>query len=421
MRAVTQVFGAKVVDYALKFAVSVLIARYLGPADKGVLSFATLVVTWIVTIGNLGFFDANIYLLGSRRYSLSEAAMTSFALSLVSGLLYALLLFVIVGFRFVRWPVGRPEVLFILLTAIPLNILVNNSFSILQGISWFKLYNVLTVAGSLVYLLTVLAARHLAQDHLVGIVVATVGSNIFAAATLAICLGKAANWKLRFSSRYLKEGLLYGIRGHLRMLLVLFTQMFDQFVVGALLAPTYLGWYSVAVGLSAGLLMLPDSVSLVLFPRVAANQTSGAALTARACRCTVLVMVAGAVGGFVLGRPGIALLYGKQFLPSAIPFYIMLVAIIFQAASRILRNYFYGVGRPQLTLWSSGAAALVTATAIFPLVRSFGMVGAAASALLAHGVGAVVDLIVAVRLSAAPARQFVLPQRTDFQIAAWKP
>jgi O-antigen/teichoic acid export membrane protein len=134
----------------------------------------------------------------------------------------------------------------------------------------------------------------------------------------------------------------------------------------------------------------------------------------------VLVMAAGAVAGFVLGRPGIALLYGKQFLPAATPFYILLIAIIFQAASRVLRNYFYGMGRPQLTLWSSGAAALVTATAIFPLVRSF-VVGAAAGALLAHGVGAVVDLVVAVRLSAAPKRQFVLPQKANFQIAAWKP
>ena len=421
MRLVTQVFTTKVADYILKFVISVLIARALGPSDKGILTFALLVVTWIVTFGNLSFFDANIYFLGSRRYSLSEAAMTSFALSSVSGLLYALLLFVIVAFRFVRWPIGKPEVFFILLTTIPFNILACNLASILQGLSWFKLYNILIIAFSTVYLLLVLAASHLAQDRLLGIVVATVGSNVFAATALVICLGKAANWKLRFSSRYLKEGLLYGIRGHLRVLLMLFTQMFDQFVVGALLASTYLGWYSVAVGLSAGLLMLPDSVAMVLFPRVAANQTSGATLTARACRCTVLVMAAGAVAGFVLGRPGIALFYGKQFLPAATPFYILLIAVIFQAASRVLRNYFYGMGRPQLTLWSSGAAALVTATAVFPLVRSFGMVGAAASALLAHGVGAVVDLIVAVRLSATPTRQFVLPQKADFQIAAWKP
>ena len=123
----------------------------------------------------------------------------------------------------------------------------------------------------------------------------------------------------------------------------------------------------------------------------------------------------------MLGRPGIALLYGRQFLPSTTPFYILLIAVIFQAASRVLRNYFYGMGRPQLTLWSAGAAALVTATAVFPLIKNFGMVGAAASALLAHGVGAVVDLVVAVRLSTKPARQFVLPQKTDFRLAAWRP
>ncbi|MGA2221947.1 MAG: hypothetical protein ABSH21_09250, partial [Verrucomicrobiia bacterium] len=99
MRLVTQVFTTKVADYILKFAISVLIARALGPSDKGILAFALLVITWIVTFGNLSFFDANIYLLGSRRYSLSEAEMTSFVLSSVSGLLYALLLFVIVAFR----------------------------------------------------------------------------------------------------------------------------------------------------------------------------------------------------------------------------------------------------------------------------------------------------------------------------------
>src|ERR1035441_1778100 len=119
MRTVSHVFGTKVVDYLLKFITSILITRTLGPSDKGILTFAMLVVTWTVTFGNLSFFDANIYLLGSRKFSLSEAAMTSFVLSLVSGLLYALLLLAIVGFRLVHWPVGNPWVFFALLMTIP--------------------------------------------------------------------------------------------------------------------------------------------------------------------------------------------------------------------------------------------------------------------------------------------------------------
>jgi O-antigen/teichoic acid export membrane protein len=122
MRTVSHVFGTKVVDYLLKFGISILITRTLGPSDKGILTFATLVATWTVTFGNLSFFDANIYLLGSRRFSLSEAAMTSFALSLVSGFLYAALLFVIVWFRFVHWSVGDPWVFFALLMTIPFTI-----------------------------------------------------------------------------------------------------------------------------------------------------------------------------------------------------------------------------------------------------------------------------------------------------------
>ena len=185
MRTVSHVFGTKVVDYLLKFITSILITRMLGPSDKGIWTFAMLVVTWTVTFGNLSFFDANIYLLGSRRFSVSEAAMTSFVLSLASGLLYALLLFVVVRFRLVHWPMDNPRVFFALLMTIPFNILANNSTSILQGLSWFKLYNFLTVTGSFVYLAAVVAAKYLAENRLAGIIAATVGSNIFIAALLA--------------------------------------------------------------------------------------------------------------------------------------------------------------------------------------------------------------------------------------------
>jgi O-antigen/teichoic acid export membrane protein len=421
MRTVSHVFGTKVVDYLLKFITSILITRTLGPSDKGILTFAMLVVTWTVTFGNLSFFDANIYLLGSRKFSLSEAAMTSFVLSLVSGLLYALLLLAIVGFRLVHWPVGNPWVFFALLMTIPFNILANNSTSILQGLSWFKLYNLLTVTGSSVYLLAVVAARYLAQDRLAGIVAATVGSNIFVAAVMVFCLGRAANWKLRFSGRYLKEGLLFGLRGHVRVLLTQITVRFDQFVLGAMLEPIYLGWYSVAAGLSEGLLMLPDSVGMLLFPRVAAEPNTAAVLAARACRCTLLVTLAAAAALALCGKLLIGVLYGQRFLPATTPLHLLCGAIVFQSASRVLRNYFYGVGRPQLSLWSTGSAGVVIAVLIFPLVKAYGMVGAALTSLVAQAIGAAVDVLLATRVSATPPSQFIFPQRTDLRLAVWKP
>jgi len=421
MRTVSHILGTKVVDYSLKFGTSILISRTLGPSDSGVLTFAMLVVTWTVTFGNLGFFDANIYLLGSRRFSLSEATMTSFVLSLVSGLLYALLLLAIVGFRLVHWPTSSPWVFFALLMTIPFSILANNSTAILQGLSWFKLYNLLTVTGSFLYLLAVIAARYLAQDHLVGIVAATVGSNIFIAAVMVFCLGKAANWKLRFSGRYLKEGLLYGLRGHGGVLLMIIAMRCDQFALGAMLAPVYLGWYSVAAGLSSGLLMAADSVGMLLFPRVAAEPNTAAVLAARVCRCTLLVTLATAAALALCGKLLIGVLYGQRFLPATPPLYLLCGAIVFQSASRVLRNYFYGVGRPQLSLWSTGASSAALVALIFPLVKAYGMIGAALASLMAQAVGAAVDVLLATRVSATPLSHFIFPHKADLRLAAWKP
>ena len=421
MKVVSQIFGTKIMDYALKFCVSVLIARALGPTDKGVLTFAQLVVTWIVTVGNLGVYDANIFLLGSRRFPVAEVTASTIVISLLSGIVYAVALAGVIYCHWVHWKVGHTAVVYILACAIPFNILINNGTAVLQGLNLFKSYNAFTILTSLTGLAGVLCVIWVTNQRLVGFALVLLIAPLLNVSVLIIYWGRLTKWKLRFSRQYLKESLHYGLRGHLRVLLMLFAQMFDQFVVGTLLAANYLGWYSVAVSLSTGLIMLPDSVGIILFPRVASDQSTGAALTARACRCTILVMAVGAAVGIAFGRPAVGLLYGKKFLPAATPLYILLIAVIFQATSRILRNYMYGMGRPQLTLWSSGAAAIVTATAMYPLVKNFGMMGAAIGALSAQGVGAVVDLIMAVRLSDMPTRQFVLPQRTDLRLAAWKP
>lgn len=51
--------------------------------------------------------DANVFLTGSRKFSVVEVTWTSLVVSLASGLLYAVLMFALVFLRWVNWPVGR--------------------------------------------------------------------------------------------------------------------------------------------------------------------------------------------------------------------------------------------------------------------------------------------------------------------------
>jgi O-antigen/teichoic acid export membrane protein len=269
-------------------------------------------------------------------------------------------------------------------------------------------------------LVGVLVVMWAASQRLLGIAWVTVASNFLGALVLSVYLARRAGWKFPFSKTFLRESFLYGLRGHARVLLMQITVRFDQFALGALLEPKYLGWYSVSVGLAEGLQMLPDSVGMILFPRVASEPGAAGALAARACRCTLLVTLAAAAALALCGKPFVWLLYSKQFLPAVTPLQVLCAAIVFQTASRVLRNYLYGIGRPQLSLWSTGAAAIATVALIFPLVKAYGMVGAALTSLLAQALGAAVDVYLAKRLSGLPAAQFIFPQRSDLRLAARK-
>jgi O-antigen/teichoic acid export membrane protein len=416
MKTVSHVFGTKVVDYLLKFTTSVLIARYLGPSDKGILSFATLVVTWTVMLGNLSLMDANIFLMGSRKFEQEEATPILLVMSILSGLFYGSILLCLVWFHWVNWPVGDGMVFCILLLTIPVSLVLNNSTTVIQGLGWFTAFNVLTVAASATFFTWVLIVIFVAHNRLLGVVSALVGSNFLSAVAVTIYLMKRSQRAVRLSLAYLKAALTYGLRSHLRLCLSQLSARLDQYVLGVLLPPAYLGWYATAVGLREGLLLVPESISVVLFPWVARNQSQAAVLTARVCRVTLAAMAAASLIAGVMSRPVIGMIYGARYLPAVAPFYWLLAAGLFQAVSRVLINYIYGIGRPQLSAWSSAACAVVSVGFIFPLVKSYGMIGAALTTLLAYAAGAMVDLVIVRRLSRLPVSEFLVIRKGDFSL-----
>jgi len=416
MKLVTQVFSTKVVDYGLKFVASVLIARYLGPSDKGVLAFATLVVSWVTTFGGFSLADATVYLVGRRDFSAGEAAAAMFVFSITAGLLYAVVAFMLVYFGLVRWPVGDRPVFYLLLSLMPVQLAVTHLTSIVQGLNRFKAYNVFTLINSAAFLLAVLLVIGVARNRLMGVAQAMIVCAALNALLLVIYLIRLAPWRLRSLLPFLKQGFYFGIRGHLNVILDTINRRFDQLALGAMMNPIELGWYSIAASISEVPQLLPDSIGTVLFPRVAGNASGAGSLTARACRVTVLAMAAATIVIVVGATPLIRFLYGDRFLPAVKPLIYLAPSILFLSLSKILTKYIYGVGRPHLAVWATGISAVVTIALIFPLIRRYGMVGAAAASSIAYGVGALCNLILTVRLSGASIWDFIVPRKPDFQL-----
>src|SRR2546427_9169044 len=141
MKAVHSVFAAKVADFVVRFTTSVLLARWLGPADRGVLTFASLTVMWTVTFGNFTLTEAAVYLLNSGAATAPTAAATLALFSAVAGTLYAVALAAVVHFGVVHWPVGEVGLFYLLLALVPVGLMANNLMAILQALRRYNAYN----------------------------------------------------------------------------------------------------------------------------------------------------------------------------------------------------------------------------------------------------------------------------------------
>jgi O-antigen/teichoic acid export membrane protein len=417
MKPTAEVFATKVADFGLRFVASVLVARFLGPTEKGVLTFALLVVTWAALFGNFGFTDAAIYFLGRREFPVGQAATVMLVFSVVAGSLYSVALFGLVHLEMVRWPVGDLRAFYLLLSLIPFTMLANNFIGVLQGLEVFKSYNFFSILRSLSALVAVLLAVRLANSPLMGIVYATIASTVVSTLLLAVYLGKVAGWRLQFSPRFLGQSFRYGLRTQVATILQNVNLRFDQFVLGLTLDPIQLGWYSIASSISELPQLLPDSIGIVLLPRIAGNRVTAASLTARSCRFTVFMMLMATAILVGLAGPLISLVYGAAFAPAARAFLFLAPSIVFLSISKILSKYMCGIGRPGLCIWPTAVASLVTVVLIYPMVIHHGMIGAAITSSIAYGVRAIIDLAITVKLSATRVQDFLMPRRVDFNIA----
>lgn len=418
MKQVSGVFGTKVLDYAMRFATAVLIARWLGPADKGVLTFAMLLVVWTSLLGDFSLMDAHIFLMGSRQFSIGEATVTSLVISLVMGTFY------VAGWLAATW-MGLMKVeavhllvFCLLFLSIPFNLFVNSVTCILQGSGKFVVFNRVTLSRAAISLLLVAAAVAIwTRPSLTAIAVAVLAGNVINALVAGTVAIRVGNQQLRFSWEYLRAAARYGIRSYPRLVLSQMAVKLDQLLLGMMLAPVFLGWYSIALSIGEGLLMLPEAISVVLFPRVAGDRANADALMSRACRVNLMAMIV-AVGIIaLLAQPLILVIYGQSFLESVQPLHVLLGATLLRSVSRILINYVYGVGRPQLAIISVGVAAGVMLALMVPLIRQWGMMGAALASLAGYACGTVADLIIIRRISSVRLADLLIPRVSDWKLS----
>jgi len=392
------------IPYLVGFIAIPFIVRGLGPDRFGLLS-----ILWII-IGYFGFVDLGLgrattkyvaEFLGKDEKDRVPAYVSSTVwMQLVLGVLGTGILLVVAPWLVERvlkippayWGEARSS-LRIIAFSLPVVLLSSSFRGILESAQRFDLVNAVKVPGSILFYLIPLLGIFLGF-RLPGIVLLLVLSRVL---TLAAWMAMAfkvlpglrgfvsLNWGV------VRSLLTFGGWVSLSSALYAVTNSLDRLLIGSLLGTKDVTYYSTPLEAVNRLGIIPGSISLTLFP--AFSSLDGAsedrrvrALYAKAVKFTFLSV--GLLSVFVVfySEPFLRLWLGTDFAArSAWTFRILAVGFLISSLAGIPYNFLQGIGRADLATKLQLVELGIFLALAWPLIRAWGIEGAALAMVLKSG------------------------------------
>lgn len=409
----------------LMFAVAVVsgivVARGLGPEGRGIYAIALLFPSLLAGLGSMGMNTASIYFISKHPEERGSVTGTALLYSACSGLTLALLL---AAFS------GRISASFLhdggagfILAAAPLLLLlmlfetfycvfmasrdIGNiaAMQALKNFSHLALISALLFFGTLTVLNTILSQS--------------------AAAAAALLLGFSALRRkgifsgIAFQWPVFRRMASFGLRQHIGTAAQLLNYRADMFIAAALLSPYQVGLYSVSLAMAEMLWHLPNAAAQVLYPKTAASTKEEAdRFTPDVARHVFFITLLPAAAIWAAAAPLTGLLFGREFLPAAVPIKMLLPGAVLLSISKVLGSHLSSRGYPQYNSTASTVSLISSVALCLLMIPRWGLSGAAAATSISYLANLAVMLYFFRQVSGRGPAEIFLPQKSDIKFYA---
>lgn len=387
-RPLTASFSVSLAIQAANVVTGIILARTLGPHDRGALAAVILWPSLLATVGSLGLPEAVTYYAaraGARHKTLLGTSLAIASVESVAMVLIGILLIpVVLG----HLGAGTVRLALIFLAFVPINLFTLALMGILNGLQRFTAFHALRAIVVLVAAAAVVALAAAGSLRPATAALAYLGANAATLLAATILLVREGELGFCVSRRTAKDLLSFGLRSQTSGVSSILNERLDQLVISTVLAPAKLGLYVVAVTLTSLISLVGSSVAMVALP-VLARLRSAPEQIAPARRLIALTLGLStlvAVPMTVFAPQLVELFFGRSFRAAEGPARILLVAAVLLSTSRALGAILKALGRPLQAGLADAIALVVTVTTLAALLPLLGLVGAAVSSLLAYGV-----------------------------------
>lgn len=371
----------------LNAASGVLLARALGPHDRGIVAAVILWPALVVTVGYFGISESLTYY-AARGVEPGRLIGTAVALCVAQSVVLTAVAAGVVLFA-LRHDGSHAVVLGLrYLVYVPLFLVGDYAIRTLQGLARFGIFNILrllvpavTTAGIVILYVAGRVSEGTA-------IIPSLCSYALLAGIGAAALAKRPRSRVEWDAGLARSAVMYAARSHIANLASLANQRLDQVVIALFLTPAQLGLYVVAVTLTSGAPIIAASIAAIVLPTVAslANPVDRRVAASRYVRLTVVGTLVVTVPLLVLAPRVIALFFGHGFVAVANVNRILLVGAAFLALGQTLRALLLALGRPLDVGKAELLALLVTLPGLAALLPLLALEGAAITSVVAYAV-----------------------------------
>ena len=398
---------------------SIIVARILGPENKGILALAILLPTFLVVLANMGIPQSTAYFLAKKVFDKRIVLGNTILISLVLGGLSLIIgLVIILFFQDLVLPNVPKSYALTALIIVPLSLFYNNLKNIFLGLQKIYAFNFFSITPDILSFVLSLFALIILDLGVLGLIWASIITSIFSVFLITRWLqNELPNLRLRYDKNYLKAVSSYGIQTHLGRVVVFLNYRIDQFLLNAYLNPVSVGFYAISVSIAERLWILSGSASTVLFPRIASGDKKAREEHTPLVSRNILLVTAIAAGFlFLISDWLIPFLYSSAFLPSVRSLQILLIGIVALSPSRVLAGDISGRGHPLANSIVSIFTLIINVALNVLWIPKYGIEGAAWATTISYSLSFVGRLILYRKISKISIWTVLVPQKSDFYI-----
>ncbi|WP_250654726.1 oligosaccharide flippase family protein [Alkalimarinus coralli] len=388
LRLMSQSLATKLIMLTVRLLRNAILARVLGPVERGAFALIMTLPEMISTMGNMGASSSVAYYASQREPRLPAIGGFITLICFAGGGALGLIAYGVITSQWFSANYGVMILSFVgvITVMVPLYLFRINSQSFFVARDSIGKANVLRLTeslGPLVLFLVFWLVLDIAP--LLAAVYAWLISFVLILIAAISWYKKEGALPPRFHLPTFKAMISYGARGHFDALFQTMLLRIDFLFIGAMLGSEELGYYAMASAAAELLLMFPEAIAFPLMSRLMrSHEQPRDKLTPLALRFIFTSMLCAAVMLAIVGDWLIILLFGRDYLPAYEPMLLLLPGLICLSICGVLRLDLLGRNKPGLVSIIAGMAVLMNLLLNWTLIPLWGNAGAAVSSSISY-------------------------------------